>query len=252
MFPLLGALAGGLVSGLGSSLFNRMSQSYATDLSKEMGSYNSELQLNTLAHSGNAQRQADKALGRSSAFAQHGISVPPSSTPSPSPMPVNMDSLANNISALSQMQVNKQSVNTGKAQENLINEQANTEIKKQNEIDANIRHIDSDINKNSATIGNLNANTELLNKYVSRYDDITNAQIKKMESESHSIDVHTGLDIKKLPYELKQMSAVIYNLQSSAQLSQAQANVAYANIRLIDQQIENLKEQAPLFRQQFH
>lgn len=241
MFPLLGALAGGLVSGLGSSLFNRMSQSYGVDLAKDMGSYNSDLQLNTLAHSGNAQRQADKALGRSSAFAQNGISVPASSTPSPSAMPANMDSLANNISALSQMQVNKQTVNTGKAQENLLGEQANTEIKKQQEIDANIESLRANANKANKEADKIVLDYEaqkILNKYL---DEQKSAEIRNLNMNSEKIDKELKIAFKKLPYEIKEIAAATYAAKAKGNLDSKTIELVSANIRNVDQQTENLK-----------
>ena len=228
-FPLLGALFGGLASGFASSGFNALAQSRAMDNSKELTAFNAQQQLDVLARSGAAQDVANKAMGRSSAFANYGAQVPPSSSASQSALPANMSGFDGLISALSQAEVNKQNVNTGKAEENFLNEQAATEAVKREKLQA-------DINKT-------NIDASVQEKFLARYDEVTNAQIRKLNQESDKIDKEFDIAYKKLPYELKHLVAVAYNLNAQGSLSEAQIKQVGHYIQLIDQQTENAKKE---------
>lgn len=228
-FPLLGALVGGLASGFASSGFNALAQSNALENSKELSAFGAQQQLDVLARSGAAQNVANKALGRSSAFANYGANVPPSSSVNQSALPSSMGGFDGLISALADLNVKKQDVKTGQAQEKFLNEQAKTEaVKRENmEAETNKLKIDADVQA----------------KFLERYDEVTNAQIRKLNSESESIDKTLDISYQKLPYELKHLAAVAYNLNSQGELSQAQVKQVAHQIQLIDEQTKNAKKE---------
>lgn len=228
-FPLLGALVGGLASGFASTGLNAIAQGNALENSKELSSFGAQQQLDILQRSGAAQNVANKALGRSSAFANYGASVPPSSTVNQSALPANMGGFDGLVSALADLNVKKQDVKTGQAQENFLNEQAKTEaVKRENmEAETNKLNIDADVQQ----------------KFLERYDEVTNAQIRKLNTESESIDKTLDISYQRLPYELKHLAAVAYNLNSQGDLSQAQVNQVAHQIKLIDEQTKNAQKE---------
>lgn len=242
MFPFLAGIIGSGISGLLGSVFNRSAQGAAVEQSKELSNYNAQLQLNQLRNSGAAQRTALKDLGRSTAFDGSGINLPSTSSANVPAVPPSLDSISSIMGNMSDLPVKKQNVKTGKAEEKLINTQAGTEEKKQEEIAANIEKIKADTNKSNKESDKIVLDTkaqEILNKYL---DEQKSAEIRNLNMNTDKIDKELQIAFRKLPYEIKEIAAATFAAKAKGQLDSKTIELISANIRNVDQQTDNLKQ----------
>lgn len=241
MFPFLAGILGSGISGLIGSAFNGAAQSSAVEQSKDLSRYNAMLQLNQLRNSGAAQRTALKDLGRSTAFDGSGINLPSTSSANVPAVPPSLDSISSIMGSMSDLPVKKQNVKTGKAEEKLIDTQAGTEVKKQEEIQANIDKLKADTNKSNKEADKIVLDSkaqEILNKYL---DEQKSAEIRNLNMNSEKIDKELKIAFKKLPYEIKEIAAATYAAKAKGNLDSKTIELVSANIRNVDQQTENLK-----------
>ena len=242
MFPFLAGILGSGISGLLGSVFNSSAQSSAVEQSKDLSRYNAMLQLNQLRNSGAAQRTALKDLGRSTAFDGSGINLPSTSSATVPAVPPSLDSISSIMGSMSYLPVKKQNVKTGKAEEKLIDTQAGTEVKKQEEIQANIDKLKADTNKANKEADKIVLDSkaqEILNKYL---DEQKSAEIRNLNANSEKIDKELNIAFKKLPYEIKEIAAATYAAKAKGNLDSKSIELISSNIRNVDQQTENLKQ----------
>lgn len=241
MLPFFGSLLSGIASSGISGIANSALADKQVANQNSLNAFNSRLSINQLANSGSAQRQAKRSQGLSTAFVDGGNTPLPSFGGQASQAQgIDMSSIGNIFAAIKNSEAAKENAEAAKQNAGTNASLAPSEISS-NEASANQSNAAANY---YSTLSEKNSkDTELVQKQIDWYDDLSNRQIKLYDKQVEDIDNNIWLSRQKLPYELDHYKAMIGALVAQKSLSYAQSRVATQSLANLSQELNNLEQQ---------